>query len=61
MISCFITFYKTDFSHAENFIGHKHNHNQLRQSISGVTLNAPSGKPEIGGRQFKNVGFIQIP
>lgn len=57
MISCFITFYKTDFSHAENFIGHK----QLRQNISGVTLNAPSGKPEIGGRQFKNVGFIQIP
>lgn len=61
MISCFITFYKTDFSHAENLIGHKHNHNQLRQNISGVTLNAPSGKPEIGGRQFKNVGFIQIP
>lgn len=59
MGSCFITFYKTDFSHAENFIGPKHN--QLRQSISGVTLNAPSDKPEIGGRQFKNVGFIQIP
>lgn len=59
MGSCFITFYKTDFSRAENFIGHKHN--QLRHSISGVTLNAPSGKPEIGGRQFKNVGFIQIP
>ena len=59
MVSCFITFYKTDFSHAGNFIGPKHN--QLRHSISGVTLNAPSDKPEIGGRQFKNVGFIQIP